>query len=363
METDSKTLTQVPSSRAAGSSRHLLWATAAVVGVVGAVIAAIALRNASGHSRPVVASASAEPAAVACLGHIEPENGVVTIAARSLMGQPSIVSELRVKEGDHVQAGHVIALLNSKDQLEAAWQEAEARTVLARRQLAQVQVGAKTGELAAQEAEIARARAEVANAEIENRRVEALFRERIASQSSLDASRTDLETKRQLLQQASEKLRALAEVRETDVNTAKAQVEAAAADALRARAEYEQAVIRSPLNARVIKIHTWPGEEVGSRGIMELAQTERMYAIAEVLENDVPRLKIGSKAVISGESLAQPVQGIVEQVGMKVAGSTIINTDPAQFADTRVVEVKVRIQEPQRVQDIIHAQVRVVFQP
>src|SRR5436190_19329612 len=48
------------------------------------------------------------PTGVACLGHIEPEDGTIRLGARSLSGQPSIVSELRVREGDVVRTGQVI---------------------------------------------------------------------------------------------------------------------------------------------------------------------------------------------------------------------------------------------------------------
>src|SRR5437763_76130 len=60
------------------------------------------------------------PSGVSCLGHIEPEDGTVRLGARSLSGQPSVVAELMVKPGDTVRSGQIVAVLNSKGQLEAA---------------------------------------------------------------------------------------------------------------------------------------------------------------------------------------------------------------------------------------------------
>ena len=113
---------------------------------------------------------SAALGSVVSLGRIEPEDGIITLSARSLMGQPSLVSELRVKEGDYVQRGQVLAILDSSAQLEGAWREAEGRLGLAQTQLEQVEAGAKTGDLAAQAAEIERTKAELANAENEQHR-------------------------------------------------------------------------------------------------------------------------------------------------------------------------------------------------
>ena len=64
---------------------------------------------------------------VACLGRIQPEDGTITFGARSLSGQPSLVAELRVKEGDDIKAGEIVAILNSRQQLEGALRQSEAR--------------------------------------------------------------------------------------------------------------------------------------------------------------------------------------------------------------------------------------------
>ena len=83
------------------------------------VVTAIAVAGFSVTTRRA-ATAAAPPAtpdvrAVACLGRIEPENGVTRISARSISGQPSIVGELKVKESDAVTAGQLVAVLNSSE--------------------------------------------------------------------------------------------------------------------------------------------------------------------------------------------------------------------------------------------------------
>jgi HlyD family secretion protein len=331
---------------------------AAIIGIVGL----LAVRRAG--ARNDRAAAIAAPArGVAALGHIEPEDGVVVVAARSLTGQPSILAELKVKEGDLVRAGDLVGVLNSRDQLEAAWREADARVVLAKKQLAQIEAGARPGDLEAQRAEVARAEAELANAETEYARFERLYQSQAAAQAELDARRTRLDTARQAVRQAKARLGSLAEIRTTDVDAARAAVAAAAAAANRARAEYEPSVIRAPIGGRVLTIHAWPGEEIGPKGVLELAKTDRMYAIAEVAESDLARVKVGDRAIVTGDALAEPLDGVVEHIGWKVAQSQVLATDPAAFVDARTVDVKVRLGDATRAERLIHAQVRVVTRP
>jgi HlyD family secretion protein len=341
--------------------RGRLWIAAALtLALAGA--AALAVRRLPAAPAPPPASSDGGRR-VACLGHIEPEDGVVVLAARSLMGQPSIVAELRVKEGDSVSAGQIVAVLNSHDQLEAGWREAEARVVLAARQLAQVEAGARTGDLAAQEAEVARLQAELANVEAEHRRFAALFEQHVIAQAELDTSRTKLTAARQMVEQAKNRLNGLAEIRKTDLEAARAAVDAAQAAARRARAEYEPSIVKSPIAGRVIKIHAWPGEEIGPDGIAELGKTDRMYVIAEVPENDVRWLKAGDPARVTGDALPSPIDGVVEEIGYKVGQTRVVPADPAAYVDARVVQVKIRLRDAARAERLIHARVSVVTNP
>jgi HlyD family secretion protein len=324
-------------------------------------VAALALRKSSpADPSPRGTDASRR---VSCLGHIEPENGVVVLSARSLMGQPSIVSALRVGEGDAVATGQVVAILNSHDQLEAAWREAEAHVALTERQLAQVEAGARSGDLAAQEAEVARLEAELAYAENEQRRFTELSEARAVAPSELDAKRTRVVTLRQMVQQAKNRLTSLSEVRKTDVDSARAAVTAARAAARRARAEYEPSVVRSPMTGHVIKIRAWPGEEIGPNGLMELGQTDRMYVFAEVPEQHIAAIRPGDPARITGDPVPAPLDGRVDHIGSVVGRGQVVTTDPAAFVDTRVVQVKIRLSDSAQASRLIHAQVSVVINP
>jgi HlyD family secretion protein len=180
-------------------------------------------------------------------------------------------------------------------------------------------------------ADVARLDAELRNAQAELRRYERLFKEGFVSISERDT----WETKVQMLQAQSE----------------------------RARAELDLAVVRSPITGRVLEVHARQGERVGPDGIVELAQTDAMYAIAEVYETDVPRVRAGQRATVASPALPQPVHGVVDRVGLKIGKKDVLNVDPAARTDARVVEVRILLDDPAQVAGLTNLEVDVAITP
>jgi HlyD family secretion protein len=316
---------------------------------------------------PASAAAAPTPAAknldVACQGRLEPEDGVVQVSAPYFAGRPSIITKLLVKEGDEVKAGQVLAILDGNGPLEAALRLSEARIVVARNHLAQVKAGSRAGDLDAQKTEIRRWQSETESAETEFRRYEGLYRTHDVSASQLEEKRMVVDRARQSVQSSKDKLSSLQEVRQVDVDTAGSEVEAAIAEAQRVRADLDLSVVRAPFSGRAVKVLAKPGEEGSTQGIVELAKTDRMYAIAEVYENDVGRVRIGQRATISSDLFPKKLQGTVQQIGMKIGKSEVLTSDPASFADTRVVKVKVLLEDSRAVAGLINGKVSVVIHP
>jgi HlyD family secretion protein len=129
---------------------------ALLVGIVGTKV--ITARQTS----PTAPAATVAPApvlkSVTALGRLEPQGEIISVSAPSNDG--SRIEELRVKAGDRLKKGDIIAVLNSQARLQAALKQAEAQVHIARTKLAQVESGAKQGELDAQRSEIARLNAE-----------------------------------------------------------------------------------------------------------------------------------------------------------------------------------------------------------
>lgn len=116
---------------------------------------------------PSVATAAAAVAAsqlttVTALGRLEPRGEVIKVSA-SGAADGSRIDRLLVKEGDRVKTGETIAILDSRDRQQAAFEQAREQVRVAEANLAKVKAGAKNGEIQAQKASIARIRADRTN--------------------------------------------------------------------------------------------------------------------------------------------------------------------------------------------------------
>ena len=320
---------------------------------------------------------------VTALGRLEPEGEIIQLTAPT-SAQESRVQELLVTEGDVLEQGQVIAILDNRDLLQAALQKAEQQVKIAQSQLAQVQAGAQTGDLQAQRAEIARLEAdqagnistqratiarleaEVQNAQIEAERYESLFQQGAISESERDAKQLTYTTAKRQLQeaqaaltriesagqeqiiQARARLDSLAEVRPVDVATAEAEVQSAIATVAEAKANLDKTYVRAPLNGQVLKIHTRSGETIDSEGIATLGQTAQMFVIADVYQDDITKIEPGQPVTVTTPVLSTELQGTVQRIGLQVEAQEVINEDPAANIDAKVIEVHIQLDETSR---------------
>lgn len=275
--------------------RRWFWGALGALGVLGAGALTIPQPDRA-PPVPAVSAASPEPPMrVTARGRLEPQNGLLRIAGPS---SPSVavVEHLFVEEGGRVEAGQLLATIDTEAVLEAQVQE----------------VGA-----------------ELRNAEREHSRAQEL------GKVTSDAERDRWETR----------------------------VAIARANLARARADLVRARITSPVSALVVDVHARPGERIGPEGLLELARTDRMYAIAEVYETDVGRVRVGQRARARSPALAGPLTGRVEWIRPKVEKQDEIGTDPAARKDARVVEVKVLLDDSAAAAPFTNLQVEVEIEP
>jgi HlyD family secretion protein len=136
-------------------------------------------------------------------------------------------------------------------------------------------------------------------------------------------------------------------------------VKVAAAELNGARAELERAHVYSPIDGRVLEVHTREGERVGPDGIVALGRTGEMYAVAEVYESDVGGVKLGQHAVVTSPALHEPLTGTVDWIKLQVGKLDALGTDPAARKDARVVEVEIRLDEGERAAGLTNLQVEI----
>ncbi|MDQ2100822.1 MAG: biotin/lipoyl-binding protein [Tychonema bourrellyi B0820] len=99
---------------------------------------------------------------VTALGRLEPKGEVIKVSA-SGSAEGNRIDRLLVKEGDRVKTGQAIAILDNRDRLEAALDQAQEQVRVAQANLAKVKAGAKNGEIQAQKATISRLEADRSN--------------------------------------------------------------------------------------------------------------------------------------------------------------------------------------------------------
>lgn len=346
-----------------GAGRRCNWRRAvAAATIIAIAIAIVGVWRARSTPAPLAAAA---PVAlnVHSLGYLEPKSEVIRLAAPSTMEQTR-VDRLLVAEGDSVHAGDVLAVLDNYRRRSAAVAEAEARVAVEQAKLEQIKAGAKPGDLAAQRAMVSRANSVLNESLIDLSRSERLVSRKAAPAAELDDANLKVESARDDLKHAESTLESLSEVRAVDVNQQERQIAAMQASLAMARAELAMTEVRAPIDGRILKVCVRPGERIGDEGILEIGDTSEMYAVAEVYEADLPRVRLGQPAAVklftgAGEEL----QGEVAEIGMIVAKKDVLANDPVADTDARVVEVRVRLktEDARTVERLSNARVEVTI--
>jgi HlyD family secretion protein len=284
---------------------------------------------------------------VSALGRIEPRGRVIRLTASPAV-EGARLAQLLVKEGDEIKIGQIVAVLDSQQRLQTAVLEAERQVGMAKAKLAQVQSGAKGGDISAQEAVLRRLELEQQNARTELERSERLHSSGDVPASEVESRKLTLNTIAKEIIRNQAVLTALQEVRPTDVQFARAEIESLQAVVVRVRANLELTNVRSLTNGRVLKIHVAPGEAVSSsdtKGMFEIGETDQMYAVAEIFEADIHRVQAGQTVELTVRTTNQILHGEVESIGLQIGKRNILDNDPVADLDSRVVEVRIRLHD------------------
>jgi HlyD family secretion protein len=169
------------------------------------------------------------------------------------------------------------------------------------------------------------------------------------------------------IQQEQARLAELREVRPTDIRIAQAQLEKAQIAVEQKQAALRDSEVRVPVAGQILKINTRIGEQVNiSQGIVELAQTNKMYVMAEIAEIDINKINQGQSALITSEynSFAGELRGIVSQIGLQVGRKQTQEAggaNPTTDKESRIVAIKIEIAptDSPKVAKLTNLQVRV----
>lgn len=340
---------------------------------------------------PSVKSSEVPPAVnarVTAPGRIVPAAGIVVVGA--MPGE--MLEKILVAPGDTVTPGQELVLLSGRDlraveydvaraQMDDARARIDAQRAVAAATLVEAELGVEQAnaaglEIAVQESRIEASRASAALATGELDRLLGLENRLVPAQT--------IERKRMLVQQAGLDLRAqqamLEKMKlsaEMGRQAAAAKLEAAKANmalvaagsslaALQktvdaARLRRDLSLVKATTAGRILEVCMHEGEIVGPRPILKMADLSRIHVEAEVDETSIRRIHLGQRVTVDKDKMFEGVVGKVVTIGGIVSPEGVQTLGMPMSSEQRIVRVRVELDDPRQVEDLVNMQVDVDF--
>ena len=232
---------------------------------------------------------------VAALGQLNPLGEVRKLAApNSGKGGTPRLSKLLIGEGDSVYKEQVLAVFDNRPKLEANLKSAQAN------------LNILMSEISIKKREI--------------NRYQTLVDKGAVARIVLDKMKDDLS------------------ISETRILKLKSAIDAIEVD-------LEQTQLKSPIDGIVLQILVREGERPNSSGVINVGANQLMEALIEVYESDIDRVQIGQAVDLISENggFDGSLRGQVSLISPQVRQRRVLSTDPTGDADSRVVEVRVKL--------------------
>lgn len=369
------------------------WISLTVLALLaGFVLGGVAVYLYTNANAPPEAANAADAARdlhkVTALGRIEPKDGILSLGVAA----PDRIRRLEIKEGDDVEKGKILAILDGQ-----VMRELERELAVLQRDQAKKRLDAVTASGDAQiHVEEIRGKQieEVAPLEIDAQDSKIKFLQARQKNAQKDYERY-LAAGENIAEQDKEKQRLLLDQIETELSEAKSQQrksrasrdmdrKLAAAQLVAARAELErgqsaislpmlnkqisqaeerlkETELRAPSAGKILRILVHEGELVHGQPILRMANTDKMIVVAEVYETDINRVRVGQEASITSHIFEgkNSLTGKVVWKGMNVGKGREIDLDPRAAVDRRVVDVKIELDQSKPAATLIGHQVHV----
>lgn len=261
-----------------------------------------------------------------------------------------IVSDVRVKVGDTVNAGDILIQLDQSRQQQAV-ALAAARLELATAELERLTNGARVEERDEARALVRAAEARLDQAVRNFGRIEQLREDKAVTQQEFDDYRASVDTTRAELQASKARLDQLeAPARADELRAAQARVAAAEAELRMAEVNLEKTKLLAPRRACVLDVNTRVGELTGPdspQAILVLSDNSVLRVRAFVEELDAPRITVGMPAQITADGLpGRSYTGTVVAISPGMAAKSLHTGRSAELYDTKVREVLLELSPP-----------------
>ena len=235
--------------------------------------------------------------AVAALGQLSPSGEIRQLAAPiSQFGSSPRVVEILVKEGDFVKKGHILAIFDNREKLIA--------------------------DLERNENLINNINDEIALKEDQIQRYELALNKDAYSFVQLS------QRKDELLKLQKQKINYIGDQKNIKIDLFNSK-------------------LRSPIDGFILGINTRVGERPKNDGILDIGSSQKMEALIEVYESDIDRVFISQNVELTSENggFQKTLKGKVIRISPKVKQRKVLSTDPTGDADSRIIEVLVKLDQ------------------
>ena len=105
--------------------------------------------------------------------------------------------------------------------------------------------------------------------------------------------------------------------------------------------------LRSPIDGFILEINTRVGERPKNEGVMDIGSSQNMEALIEVYESDIDRVFISQNVELTSENggFRENLKGKVIRISPQVKQRKVLSTDPTGDADSRIIEVLVKLEK------------------
>jgi len=224
----------------------------------------------------------------------------------------------RVEEGQHVEPGSLLMVLDSRTLL-LVQAQAEAELRLAERRQAALMAPARPQDLAVAEADLVAAVISARIAESDQTRIQDLSSHEQASEQDRDRAINAAARSVASLQSVKERLSVLkAGATAEDLAVAQAQVALAGVTLERAKERVARSELHAPGSRLIRHLHLRPGEvaQPGTPAIT-LADSDRPYVDAFVRQADLAALRVGGVAHLRIDGIPA-ISGVIERIGERL---------------------------------------------
>jgi multidrug resistance efflux pump len=328
---------------------HFGRAAVGLVVVVAIAAGGVWLLPSQKGSKAQEAAKAANQQPLMARGYTDAPEGTVTIAGDPLGG--SVLGQLKVKDGQKVKKGDVVAVLSNFARADVSLRMAEADLAKLKQIGDYVLRGTRQADIALQEAQL--------KTSIEQHKLDALMRAR--SGKAPDVRELEASIAEQGLERQKVRLQLLKTTLENDLAQHEIDVANTQARIDSAKRTVEDSLVRTPIDGVVVQIFTREGERVSASGIVKIVDMSKLRVLADVDELNVGRLKVGGKVDVTFRGNNDVYKGTIERIAPTVKRMQRVEPDGGSSTDARVVQVEITIDDPASMPQVLGRETRVTF--